>query len=131
MRYTNGPERWLRTRVPPGAVRADLARGDEMDANWLTNGLVQWLLTLGGIILVDIALSGDNALVIGAAASRLPARQRTIALLWGGIFAAVLRIGLTGIATELLLIPLLQTVGAAVILFIAMRMLAPEKEDDS
>ncbi|HEU5344890.1 MAG TPA: YjbE family putative metal transport protein [Ktedonobacterales bacterium] len=102
-----------------------------MDANWLTNVLVPWLLTLGGIILVDIALSGDNALVIGAAASRLPARQRTIALLWGGACAAALRIGLTGIATELLLIPLLQTVGAAVILFIAIRMLAPEKEDDS
>jgi YjbE family integral membrane protein len=99
-------------------------------ANWLANGdFAQWLLTLGGIILVDIALSGDNALVIGAAASRLPQRQRAIALLWGGLCAAILRIGLTGIASELLLIPLLKTLGAAVILFIAIRMLLPEKED--
>lgn len=98
-------------------------------ANWFGANIGQWLLTLGGIILVDIALSGDNALVIGAAASRLASRQRAIALLWGGLCAALLRIGLTGIATELLLIPLLQTVGAAVILFIAIRMLLPEKED--
>jgi YjbE family integral membrane protein len=97
--------------------------------NWLASGVVQWLITLGGIILVDIALSGDNALVIGAAASRLPQRQRAIALLWGGLAAAILRIGLTGLASELLLIPLVQSVGGAVILFIAIRMLAPEKED--
>lgn len=97
--------------------------------NWLASSVAQWLITLGGIILVDIALSGDNALVIGAAASRLPQRQRAIALLWGGLAAAILRIGLTGLASELLLIPLVQTVGGAVILFIAIRMLAPEKED--
>ncbi len=97
--------------------------------NWLASDVAQWLITLGGIILVNIALSGDNALVIGAAASRLPQRQRAIALLWGGLAAAILRIGLTGLASELLLIPLVQSVGGAVILFIAIRMLAPEKED--
>jgi YjbE family integral membrane protein len=101
-----------------------------MIANWLVSGAAaQWLLTVGGIILVDIALSGDNALVIGAAASHLPRHQRTVALLWGGLGAAVFRILLTGIATELLLIPLLQTLGGVVILFIAIRMLIPEKED--
>jgi len=92
------------------------------------NGLAQWLITLGGIILVDIALSGDNALVIGAAASRLPGRLRAVALLWGGLAAAILRIALTGVATELLLIPLLQAAGAVVIFVIAVRMLRPEKE---
>lgn len=99
-----------------------------MPTIWVSNGVVQWLITLGGIILVDIALSGDNALVIGAAASRLPPERRTIALLWGGVAAAILRIALTGVATELLRIPLLQTAGAAIILFIAVRMLFPEKE---
>ena len=99
-----------------------------MPAIWVSNGVAQWLITLGGIIVVDIALSGDNALVIGAAASRLSPERRTIALLWGGLAAAILRIALTGVATELLLIPLVQTAGAAIILFIALRMLAPEKE---
>ena len=77
-----------------------------MLANWFASGGAQWLLTVGGIIIVDIALSGDNALVIGAAASQLARRQRVIALFWGGLGAIVIRIALTGIATELLLIPL-------------------------
>ncbi len=98
-----------------------------MLSNWFASGGAQWLLTVGGIILVDIALSGDNALVIGAAASQLARRQRVVALFWGGLGAIVIRIALTGIATELLLIPLLQAVGGAVILFIAIRMLLPEK----
>ncbi|MGH2501394.1 MAG: YjbE family putative metal transport protein [Ktedonobacterales bacterium] len=101
-----------------------------MFANWFASGGAQWLLTVGGIIVVDIALSGDNAVVIGAAASHLAGRQRSIALAWGCLGAIVIRIALTGVATELLLIPLLQSVGGVVILFIALRMLAPEKEDD-
>lgn len=101
-----------------------------MLANWFASGGAQWLLTVGGIIIVDIALSGDNALVIGAAASQLARRQRVIALFWGGLGAIVIRIALTGIATELLLIPLLQSVGGAAILFIAIRMLLPEKEGE-
>ncbi|HZC07544.1 MAG TPA: YjbE family putative metal transport protein [Ktedonobacterales bacterium] len=101
-----------------------------MSLSWLANSAVRWLLTLGSIILVDIALSGDNALVIGAAASRLTRSQRARALLWGGLGAAVLRITLTGVATELLLVPLLQTAGALVILVIAIRMLTPEQDDD-
>ncbi|HEU0027299.1 MAG TPA: YjbE family putative metal transport protein [Ktedonobacterales bacterium] len=90
--------------------------------------LLGWLVTVGGIILVDLALSGDNALIIGAAASRLPRRQRLIALFWGGLGAIVLRIALTTIASRLLLIPLVQSVGAAVIMIITIRMLIPEDE---
>ena len=44
-----------------------------------------------GIALVDIVLSGDNALVIGAAAGRLPRGQRMFAIIWGGVAALVLR----------------------------------------
>lgn len=91
--------------------------------------LVGWLLTAGEIILVDLALSGDNALIIGAAASRLPRRQQLIALLWGGAGAIVLRILLTTVASQLLLVPLVQTAGAVVILFITIRMLIPEADD--
>lgn len=101
-----------------------------MNPAWLHNDIVRWLFTVGGIILVDVSLSGDNALVIGAVASRLPSRQRTIALVWGGVAAAALRIILTALASELLLIPLVQSIGAAVILYIAITMLIPEKEDE-
>jgi YjbE family integral membrane protein len=90
--------------------------------------LLGWLLTAGGIVLVDLSLSGDNALIIGAAASRLSGRQRTWALIWGGAGAIVARIVLTGVATELLRIPLLQTIGALIIMVITIRMLIPETD---
>jgi YjbE family integral membrane protein len=93
--------------------------------------LLGWLATVGGIIMVDLALSGDNALVIGAAASHLPQRQRLIALVWGGAGAIILRVILTTVASRLLLIPLAQTAGAIVIMFITIRLLIPEAESDS
>lgn len=101
-----------------------------MNPAWLHSNVVQWLFTVGGIILVDVSLSGDNALVIGAVASRLPSKQRAIALIWGGVAAAALRILLTALASELLLIPLVQSIGAVVILYIAITMLIPEKDDE-
>ncbi|MGO8951499.1 MAG: YjbE family putative metal transport protein [Ktedonobacterales bacterium] len=86
----------------------------------------QILLAAGGIALVNIVLSGDNALVIGAAASRLPRSQRLMAIAWGGIFAVVLRLILSVAATELLQIPLLQVAGGIIIFILAIRLLLPE-----
>jgi YjbE family integral membrane protein len=85
--------------------------------------MLQYLAMLGGIILVDLTLSGDNALVIGAAASGLPRRQRRLAIISGGGAAIVLRILFTIAAALLLNIPLLQTIGAVLLLFIAVRLL--------
>jgi YjbE family integral membrane protein len=85
--------------------------------------MLQYLAMLGGIILVDLTLSGDNALVIGAAASGLPRQQRRLAILTGGGAAIVLRIIFTIAAALLLNIPLLQTIGAVLLLFIAVRLL--------
>src|SRR5579859_7168153 len=83
---------------------------------------LEWLGPLGGIILVDLVLSGDNALVIGAAAAGLRKKQRWWAILLGG-GAVVLRILFTILATFLLQMPLLQAVGAVVLLYIAVRLL--------
>ncbi len=82
-----------------------------------------WLGSLGGIILVDLVLSGDNALVIGAAASKLPRRQRWLAILFGGGGAIVLRIAFAIIATLLLQLPLLKAIGGALLMVIAVRLL--------
>lgn len=90
--------------------------------------LVGWLATAGGIIIVDLALSGDNALIIGAAASRLPRGQQLTALLWGGAGAIVARIVLTTIAAGLLLLPYVQTAGAVLIMIITIQLLLPERE---
>jgi YjbE family integral membrane protein len=81
------------------------------------------LLAAGAsIVLVDLALSSDNALVIGAVAARLPDRQQRAAILWGGVGAYVFRIVLTGAATEVLRIQLLQVIGGLVVLWIAIRL---------
>lgn len=82
--------------------------------------------TAGGIVLIDLVLSGDNALVIGAAASRLPRTQRLIAIIWGGILAIVFRMLLAIVATELLFVPYLRTIGGVILLVIAIRLLLPE-----
>jgi YjbE family integral membrane protein len=75
------------------------------------------------IVLIDLALSGDNALVIGMAARNLPPRQRRQAIIFGGMGAVVLRIAAAAVVTLLLAIPFLQLAGAIVLLIIAYRLL--------
>ncbi len=89
----------------------------------------QDLLAAGEIALVNIVLSGDNALVIGAAASRLRGSQRLLAIIWGGLFAVLLRLVLSIVATELLQIPLLQLIGGIIIFILAVRLLLPQELD--
>jgi YjbE family integral membrane protein len=90
----------------------------------------QWLGLIGGIILVDLVLSGDNALVIGAAASGLPRKQRWPAIAVGGAGAIILRVLFAVAATFLLQLPLLQAIGGALLLIIALRLLADRSHDD-
>lgn len=78
---------------------------------------------IGGILLLDLVLSGDNALILGAIASKLPRRQRVLAIAFGGGLAIVLRITFTIIASLLLSLPLLQFAGALAILWIACKLL--------
>lgn len=85
--------------------------------------MLELLGALGGIVLVDLALSGDNALVIGAAAASLPRRQRWFAIAAGGAGAIVLRIGFAIIATLLLTLAFIQALGGLILLFIAVRLL--------
>ena len=72
---------------------------------------MEYLLHLLSIILINILLSGDNALVIALASRNLPIRQQKIAMVWGGIGAIGLRVGLTFIAVFVLAIPYLQIFG--------------------
>lgn len=86
--------------------------------------LWQWVGMFGSIILLDLVLSGDNALVLGAAVSQLPRRQRMYALIIGGGGAILLRIILTSIASVIFNIPWIQTIGAIILFGIALRLLA-------
>ncbi len=87
-----------------------------------------FLYSIARIIVIDLVLSGDNAVVIGMAAHRLPLPQRKRAILIGGGAAIVLRIVLTAIAALLLQIPGLQLVGGLLLLWIAFKLLKEEEE---
>ena len=89
--------------------------------------MVDWIRVIGSIILVNLVLSGDNALVIGAAAADLPPRTRWLALIAGGGVAIVLRIIFTYFATLLLHLPYLQALGGLVLLIIAARFLLHQR----
>ena len=82
---------------------------------------------LGSIILANIVLSGDNAVVIALAARSLPAQQQRKAIFWGSGAAIVMRIVLTLIAVEMLRWPYLKIVGGLLLLYIGVSLLV---EDD-
>ena len=81
---------------------------------------------LGSIILANIVLSGDNAVVIALAARSLPAHQQKKAIFWGSAAAIVMRIVLTLIAVEMLKWPYLKIVGALLLLYIGISLLSDE-----
>jgi YjbE family integral membrane protein len=85
---------------------------------------------LGQIILVNIVLSGDNAVVIALAARTLPARQQMPAIVWGSAAAIVLRVILTLVAIKLLSLPYLRLVGSLLLFWIAVQLLIPGDDDE-
>jgi YjbE family integral membrane protein len=80
------------------------------------------------IVLINLVLSGDNAVVIGMAAHPLPTRQRHMAIAIGGGGAIALRIILTGLAAFLLQLPAVRAIGGALLLWIAFQLLQQEDE---
>jgi YjbE family integral membrane protein len=80
------------------------------------------------IVIIDLVLSGDNAVVIGMAAHRLEPRQRRFAIVFGGGAAIGLRIALTAIAAFLLQLRGLQAAGGILLLWIAIKLLKQEEE---
>lgn len=84
---------------------------------------MHFLLSGFKIVLMDLLLAGDNALVIAMAVRSLPARERRIGLIGGASAAVVLRAILTAVAARLLTIPYLQIAGGLLILWIAVKVL--------
>jgi len=87
-------------------------------------------LALGKIVWVNILLSGDNAVVIALAARSLPPQQQKKAIMIGSGAAIGLRIVLTLVAAQLLLLPYLKLIGALLLLYIGVTLLLPEDESD-
>jgi YjbE family integral membrane protein len=89
----------------------------------------EFWVAVGQIIMIDILLGGDNAVVIALACRKLPPAQRTKGILWGTAGAILLRVILIFFALTLLAIPFLKLVGAALLVWIGIKLLAPEHDD--
>lgn len=87
-------------------------------------------LAVGQIIMIDILLGGDNAVVIALACRQLPDHLRLKGILWGTAGAIVLRVVLIAFALTLLAIPFLKLVGAVLLLWIGVKLLMPQTEDE-
>ncbi len=85
-------------------------------------------IALGQIIMIDILLGGDNAVVIALACRKLPPAQRTQGIIWGTAGAIILRVILIFFAMTLLALPWLKFVGAILLVWIGVKLLAPDED---
>jgi YjbE family integral membrane protein len=84
---------------------------------------------LGAIIVANILLSGDNAVVIAMAARSLPQSQQKKAIFWGSAAAIVMRIVLTVVAVQLLQVPYLKLIGGVLLLWIGVQLLVDSDDE--
>jgi YjbE family integral membrane protein len=87
-------------------------------------------IAVGQIIMIDILLGGDNAVVIALACRNLPPAQRKWGIIYGTAGAIILRVILIAFALTLLDIPYLKLVGAALLIYIGVKLLLPESEEE-
>ncbi len=90
----------------------------------------EFWVAVGQIIMIDILLGGDNAVVIALACRKLPPAQRRLGILWGTAGAIGLRVVLIFFALQLLAIPFLKIVGAILLVWIGIKLLVPDHDDD-
>lgn len=84
----------------------------------------------GSIMLANIVLSGDNAVVIAMAARTLKPEQQKKAIFWGSAAAIVMRIVLTIVAIQLLALPYLKLIGAVLLVYIGVDLLKGGGDED-
>jgi YjbE family integral membrane protein len=89
-----------------------------------------WWSALLSIVLIDLVLAGDNAILIALAARNLPAQLKTKAIIWGTVGAIVVRSVMTVGVVWLLQIPGLMLVGGLGLLWIAYQLLADQGSED-
>ncbi len=92
------------------------------------SGPAFWAALLS-IIVANILLSGDNAVVIALASRNLPPHQQKKAIFWGSAAAIILRVILTITAVQLLSLPYLKIVGAVLLIYIGVQLLADSDEE--
>jgi len=90
--------------------------------------MIEAIWAIIAIILIDIVLAGDNALVIGMAANRLPAEQRKKVIFWGTLGAVAIRFASVALLTYLLLVPGLKLIGGLALLYIGWKLVFVDHE---
>ncbi len=95
--------------------------------DFLTGEFISGLLA---IIMIDLVLAGDNAILIGLAARKLPKEQQKKVIIWGAVGAIVIRIIATLLVVWLLEVPGLHLVGGLLLVWIAYKLLIDEEEHD-
>ena len=93
--------------------------------------MLELILDFGAIVIADLVLSGDNALIIGMAAASLAPDLRKKAILYGMVIAAVLRIVFAVVATKLLGVPGLLFVGGLLLVWVCWRLFVEIREQSS
>ena len=97
-----------------------------MDLDFLTHA--PFWVALGQIIIIDILLGGDNAVVIALACRKPPPAQRKKGIIWGTAGAIILRVILIAFAMTLLALPFLKFVGALLLVWIGIKLIAPDED---
>jgi YjbE family integral membrane protein len=91
--------------------------------------MLELIWALGAIILIDVVLGGENAIVIAMASRRLPPDLRKRAMLWGTVGAVAVRFACVAALTYLLMIPGLRLIGGLALLYIAWQLVRPNQEE--
>ncbi|HUD99309.1 MAG TPA: YjbE family putative metal transport protein [Bryobacteraceae bacterium] len=97
----------------------------------MAGGYSHYLIDCLSIIVIDLLLAGDNALVIALAVRALPKLQRRAAMLTGAWLAVLIRVGVTFLAAKLLEVEYVQFAGGVFVIWIAIRVLKDAKSADA
>lgn len=90
----------------------------------------EWFAALAAVLVVNLILSGDNAVVIAMAARSLEGANRKKAIVWGAAGAVVLRLIFAAVITFLIEIPFLQVAGGLLLVWIAWQLVQDDDEDE-
>jgi YjbE family integral membrane protein len=91
---------------------------------------VEFLSALFAIVVIDLVLAGDNAIVIALAARSLPAALQKKAVIWGTVGAIVVRAAMTLVVVWLLMVPGLRFFGGLALVWIAYKLLVPKPHEE-
>jgi YjbE family integral membrane protein len=91
---------------------------------------IQFIISFLTIVMIDLVLAGDNAVVIAMAAHRLAPSQRKKAIFVGAALAVILRVLITFVVAQLLQVPFLSAIGGALVGWIAVKLLLDEGEQE-